>query len=197
MASSLRRRRKTPAYLATEGRKHASKQRSTNFSHGEVHMTQKAELELPEEMVGEPYLEESSPFPSVRSNYKPDSLVARNAAVSGAADDMGAVSFGARGKIRRSEARAQVSASLWLTSLHKPAVFEIVPTENISRVGIQMVTQKFWEPDELVLVSSPPGLCVQGYVVYCRKLPSDEHVLGIRLNAPVEHWIKIFGLATP
>ena len=84
-------------------------------------MTQKAELELPEEMVGEPYLEESSPFPSVRSNYKPDSLVAKNAAVSGAVDDMAAVSFGARGKIRRSEARAQVSATLWLTSLHKPA----------------------------------------------------------------------------
>src|SRR5437879_8362974 len=71
MASTLRRRRKTPAYLATEGRKHASKQRSTNFAHGEVHMTQKAELELPEEMVGEPYLEESSPFPSVRSTTNP------------------------------------------------------------------------------------------------------------------------------
>src|SRR6266850_1994870 len=154
MASTLRRRRKTPAYLATEGRKHASKQRSTNFSHGEVHMTQKAELELPEEMVGEPYLEESSPFPSVRSNYKPDSLVARNA-----------------------------------------AVFEIVPTENISRVGIQMVTQKFWEPDELVLVSSPPGFFVQGSVVYCKKLPSDDHLLGIRLDAPVEHWSETLGPA--
>ena len=99
--------------------------------------------------------------------------------------------------ISRSEPRAALNALLWITSLRKPGVFEIVPTENVSRLGVQMVTQKFWEPDELVLVSSPPGLCVQGYVVYCRKLPSDEHVLGIRLNAPVEHWIKIFGLATP
>ena len=195
MAFTLRRRRKTPAHLATESRKHASKQRSTNFFHGEVHMTQKAELELPEEIAGEPYLEESSRFPSVRSNYKPDSLVARNAAVSGAVDDMAAVSFGARGKIRRSEARAQLSASLWLTSLHKPAVFEIVPTENISRAGIQMVTQKFWEPDELVLVSSPPGFFVQGSVVYCKKLPSDDHLLGIRFDAPVEHWSETLGPA--
>jgi len=158
-------------------------------------MTQKAELELPEEMVGEPYLEESSSLPSVRSNYKPDSLVARNAAVSGAVDDMAAVSFGGCRRIRRSEARAPLSASLWLTSLQKPAVFEIVPTENISRVGIQMVTQKFWEPDELVLVSSPPGFFVQGSVVYCKKLPSDNHLLGIRLDAPVDHWSETLGPA--
>src|SRR5712691_317654 len=100
-------------------------------------------------------------------------------------------------RIPRSEHRAALNALLWITSLHKPGVFEIVPTENVSRMGIQLVTQKFWEPDELVLVSSPPGLCLQGSVVYCRKLPSDDCVLGIRLSAPVEYWIKIFGLATP
>jgi len=100
-------------------------------------------------------------------------------------------------RIPRSEPRATLNALLWITSLHKPGVFEIVPTENVSRTGIQLITQKFWEPDELVLVSSPPGLCQQGSVMYCRRLPSDEHVLGIRLNGPVEHWIKIFGLATP
>ena len=100
-------------------------------------------------------------------------------------------------RIPRSEPRATLSALLWITSLHKPGVFEIVPTENVSRMGIQLVTQKFWEPDELVLVSSPPGLCRQGSVAYCRRLPSDVYVLGIRLSAPVEHWIKIFELATP
>src|SRR5258708_36975653 len=101
------------------------------------------------------------------------------------------------GRVSRSEPRATLNELLWITSLHKPGVFEIVPTENVSRLGVQMVTQKFWEPGEVVLVSSPPGLCRQGSVVYCRKLPSDEHVLGIRLNTPVEHWIKIFGLVTP
>ncbi|SRR6266849_8999332 len=160
-------------------------------------MTQNAELELPEEIAGEPYLEESSPFPSLGSRYKLDSLVPKNAAVSGADGDMAAVLFGPRRKIRRSEARAHLSTTLWLTSLQKPAVFEIVPTENISSVGIQMVTQKFWEPDELVLVSSPPGFFVQGSVVYCRKLPSDDYLLGIRLDAPVEHWSETFGLGEP
>jgi len=98
--------------------------------------------------------------------------------------------------VPRSEPRATVNELLWITSLRKPGVFEIVPIENVSRTGIQLVTQRFWEHGEVVLVSSPPGLCQQGSVVYCRKLPSDEHVLGIRLNAPVEHWIQIFGLAT-
>jgi len=46
---------------------------------------------------------------------------------------------------------------------------------------------------ELVLVSSPPGFCVQGSVVYCKKLPSDDYILGIRLDVPVEHWIEALG----
>jgi len=156
-------------------------------------MTQKAELELLEEMIGEPYLEESSPFPSAEPRYKLDSLLARNAEVSGTVDDMAAVLFGGRRRIRRSETRARLNVSMWLTSLRRPAVFEIVPTENISRVGIQMVTRKFWEPAELVLVSSPPGFFVQGSVVYCKKLPSDDHLLGIRLDASVEHCFETLG----
>jgi hypothetical protein len=57
-----------------------------------------------------------------------------------------------------------------------------------------MVTQEFWEPADLVLVSSPPGFCVQGSVVYCKKLPSEDYILGIRLNAPVEEWMEQLGL---
>jgi hypothetical protein len=57
-----------------------------------------------------------------------------------------------------------------------------------------MVTQKPWESAELVLVSSPPGFLVQGSVVYCKKLPSDDYIAGIRLDAPVKHWIEALGL---
>src|SRR5258708_39513002 len=89
-------------------------------------------------------------------------------------------------RIPRSEPRATLSALLWITSLHKPGAFEIVPTENVSRMGIQLVTQKFWEPDELALVSSPPGLCLQDSAPSGRALPSDVYVLAIPLSAPVE-----------
>ena len=60
-----------------------------------------------------------------------------------------------------------------------------------------MDTQEFWEPAELVLVSSPPGICVLGSVVYCKKLPSDDYIVGIRLEAPVEHWNEALGLGSP
>jgi len=111
----------------------------------------------------------------------------------GESSAVGGLLCGLPRRIGRREARAPLSAPLWLTSLQKPGVFEIVPTENVSRFGIQMVTQEFWEPAELVLVSSPPGFCVQGSVVYCKKLPSDDYILGIRLDAPVEHWIEALG----
>ena len=141
------------------------------ISDEEEHMTREAVLELPEGVAREHSLGECSPSPPVAR-----------------------LLFGARRRIGRSEARGRLSASLWLTSLQKPGVFEVVLTENVSRFGIQMVTQKFWEPAELVLVSSPPGFCVQGSVVYCKKLPSDEYVVGIGLDAPVEHWIEARGL---
>ena len=133
-------------------------------------MTQEATLELPEDAASEHSLGECSPLPPVARRL-----------------------FGAPQRIGRSEARGRLSAALWLTSLQKPGVFEVVPTENVSRFGIQIVTQEFWEPAELVLVSSPPGLCVQGWVVYCKKLPSDDYMLGIRLDASIEHWIEALG----
>lgn len=51
----------------------------------------------------------------------------------------------------------------------------------------------YWEPAETVLVSSPPRLCVQGSVVYCKKLPSDDYFVGISLEAPVGDWTKTLG----
>lgn len=102
--------------------------------------------------------------------------------------------MGASRSIGRSEARDHLSTSLWLTSLQKPGVFEVVPTENVSRFGIQTVSHKFWELAELVLISSPPGFYVQGSVVYCKKLPNEDYILGIRLDAPVEHWTEALGL---
>ena len=132
-------------------------------------MTQEAALEFPEVLEREQYLGECSPSPSV------------------------AALNGTLRSIQRSEPRAYLSTPMWLTSLRRPGVLEVVPTENISRTGIRLVTREFWEPAEPVLVSSPPGFCVQGSVVYCRKLPSDDYVLGLLLDAPVEDWTEACG----
>ena len=134
-------------------------------------MTQEAALEFPRGVAREDCLGECSPSPSVAG------LLGRAPRIT-----------------ERSEARDHLNAPLWLTSLQRPGVFEVVPTKNVSRFGIQMVTQEFWEPTDLVLVSSPPGFCVQGSVVYCKKLPSEDYILGIRLDAPVEEWMEQLGL---
>jgi hypothetical protein len=130
-------------------------------------MAQTAELELPESEARQHSLGECTPLPSI-----------------------GGLSCRALRRTARSEARLPLCAPVWLTSLGKPGVFELVPTENVSTLGIRLVTQEFWETAETVLVSSPPGLCVQGSVVYCKKLPSDDHLLGIRLDAPIERWME-------
>jgi hypothetical protein len=134
-------------------------------------MTQQAALEFPQVVAGEPYLGECSHSRSTAG-----------------------LLFGASREIGRSEARHPLSASLWLTSLRKPGVLELAPVKNVSRQGIEMVTQNFWEPAEPVLVSSPPGFLVQGSIIYCKKLPSDDYTLGIRLDTSVGHWIETLGL---
>jgi hypothetical protein len=158
-------------------------------------MSQKAAPEIRGNAAGE----RSSFLPAALScNFDSplafDSLLAENQAVSETVDPNAALLFGTSARSPRSEPRSHLSAPLWLTSLHKPGVFEVVPTENVSRAGIRMVTRTSWEPAERVLVSSPPGFCLQGSVVYCKKLPSEDYVLGIRLNAPVEDWIETLGL---
>jgi len=134
-------------------------------------MTQEAAVELRGDVAREHSLGECSPSPSVAR-----------------------ILFGASRTNGRSETRGRLSAPVWLTSLQRPGVFEVVPTENVSRLGIQMVSRGFWERAEMVLVSSPPGFYVQGSVVYCKKLPSEDYTLGVRLEAPVEHWIEVLGL---
>ena len=137
-------------------------------------MTQEAALEFPRVVAREHCLGEGSPSRSVAGRL-----------------------VRAPRSIERSEVRDHLNAPLWLTSLQRPGVFEVVPTKNVSRFGIQMVAQEFWEPADLVLVSSPPGFCVQGSVVYCKKLPSEDYILGIRLDAPVEEWMEQLGLGSP
>jgi hypothetical protein len=117
-------------------------------------MAQSASPEAPRDVGDEYSLGEYSPAPSVAE-----------------------LLFDAGRRIGRSEPRNHLSAPLWLTSLHKPGVFEVVPTENVSRFGVRVVTREFWRPGELVLASSPPGFCVQGSVVYCKRRQVVELVL--------------------
>lgn len=133
-------------------------------------MTQVAELEFPQVIAREFSRGECSPSPPV------------SRPLVGASQGIGSL---ARDRLSTS--------SLWLTSLQRPGVFEVASTEDVSRLGMRLVTQNYWERAETVLVSSPPGLCVQGSVVYCKKLPSDDYFVGISLEVPVGDWTELFG----
>jgi hypothetical protein len=139
---------------------------------------QEVQTESSQNVNGGPYLLDRSHFPSPGPNGKPGDIAEKL--------------FGTASRMRRA-ARKRLNIPLWLTSLHRPGVFELLPTENVSNSGVQMVSPEPWEPDEQVLLSSPPGFLVQGSVAYCRKLPSENHILGIRFHAPMEDWIRMLG----
>lgn len=119
-----------------------------------------------------------------RPSFSPSSVPHR------ATEHIVAKLFAPREKTCRSGERIVRSVPLWITSLHRPAVFEVLPTENVSEFGVQIVSRQPWKPAEHVLVSSPPEFRRSGCVVYCKKTPSEDYLLGIRLNAPVEDWIE-------
>src|SRR5438552_17377911 len=67
---------------------------------------------------------------------------------------------GASRSMARSEARDCLSASLWLTSLHRPGVSEAVTVEDVSRSVMKIVTQELWQPAGTVQLSYPAGFWV-------------------------------------
>lgn len=143
-------------------------------------MRQEALIEAPESFAVERFLRGPSPSPPSVPNRE--------------AQHSAAKLFGPPVKICRSAARNVFSVPLWITSLQRPAVFEVLSTEDVSKFGVQMISQQSWRPAEQVLVSSPPDFRRSGCVVYCKKLPSEDYLLGIRLDAPVEDWIGTLGL---
>ncbi|HEY2461112.1 MAG TPA: PilZ domain-containing protein [Candidatus Acidoferrum sp.] len=90
----------------------------------------------------------------------------------------------------RVEDRQEFRDAIWLTSLHNPGVLERAVTENVSVSGARLVTKRFWEPAEAVLVSLPPGFCAHARIVYCYQLPSEEFALGIQLIDTSKDWVK-------
>src|SRR6266853_2005706 len=85
-------------------------------------MTQEAALEFQQVLEREQYLGECSPSSSV------------------------AALNGTLRSIQRSEPRAHLSTPMWLTSLRRPGVLEVVPTENISRTGTGFIPARILRP---------------------------------------------------
>ena len=89
---------------------------------------------------------------------------------------------------RRRESRTLAAIGLELSSLNEPFIHEQAVTENISRRGARVVTEKRWRPNDHVFVGLPRG---DSYarVAYCDALPADSFAIGLRFASVVDDWV--------
>lgn len=68
---------------------------------------------------------------------------------------------------------------------------EKAATQNVSARGIRVVTEHFWCPGDLLLLSSAEtGLHARARVVYCQRLEEKAFAVGLELFVAVEDWTK-------
>jgi PilZ domain len=75
--------------------------------------------------------------------------------------------------------RKRRDGEAWVTSLSTPGMFEHVFTGDVSETGARVLTTKRWEPGQSVIVSFPPESAAHARIVYCRRAPSDNFILGL------------------
>jgi hypothetical protein len=67
-----------------------------------------------------------------------------------------------------------------LCSLSPSGLAEATFIINVSPHGARVLTERYWEPDERVLLKWVPGGLEWGaQVVYCERLPSDAFAIGL------------------
>jgi hypothetical protein len=69
------------------------------------------------------------------------------------------------------------------------AGLEITPTIDISRHGAQVVSKRFWQPNDQLLVRSiRGGLYARARVAHYRSLTNDSYMVGLHLYRPTRDW---------
>lgn len=89
---------------------------------------------------------------------------------------------------RRAESRIpkRMRVRLWDPKSRR---FEITPTVDISCHGARVVSKRFWQPNERLLVQSIRGsLYSRARVAHYRSLPHDSYLIGLHLHHPTEDW---------
>lgn len=86
--------------------------------------------------------------------------------------------------------RKRRDGEAWVTSLSTPGMFEHVFTEDVSETGARVLTTKRWEPGQAVIVSFPPESAAHARIVYCRRAPSDNFILGLSFTDSLQDWAE-------
>lgn len=91
---------------------------------------------------------------------------------------------------QRRERRIPAEVTLELSSLAEPYIYEKVPTENASRHGARVVSEKPWLLNERIVVRLPRAdRHSRARIAYCRALPEGSFAIGLQFFSVLEHWL--------
>ena len=91
---------------------------------------------------------------------------------------------------QRMEARIPSRVELELSGPDEPLTCEITFTENVSRHGARVVTQRHWSPNDPVLVRlTQESKLSRARITYCQALKGNEFAMGLQFSLVVYSWI--------
>jgi len=90
----------------------------------------------------------------------------------------------------RIERREPVPVQIYLANLDEPRIRERTVTEDVSPHGARVLTKRYWQPDEVPLVTPLMGdFPKHARVVYCDSRPKGGgYCVGIQFKGPAFKW---------
>jgi hypothetical protein len=91
----------------------------------------------------------------------------------------------------RLEKRTRLALPVQISSPQHPTATEPTTTENVSSVGIRVLTQSPRVPNERLMIRSADGdLRTLVRVVYCQRLPDGRFGIGLQFQGQAFNWSK-------
>ena len=85
----------------------------------------------------------------------------------------------------RMDPRVRRKLRVQLESLEHPGLSETVLTENVSSLGVRVVTRQPLQPGQTLLLISPAGdLRTPARVVYCQPVGENQFGVGLQFQGP-------------
>ncbi len=96
----------------------------------------------------------------------------------------------------RIDPRVRRKLRVQLESLEHPGLSERTLTENVSSLGVRVLTKRPWQPGQTLLITSPVGdLRTPARVVYCQPVGENQFGVGLQFQGSLVHWGKETGPA--
>lgn len=91
----------------------------------------------------------------------------------------------------RLEKRLPIVVPIEISSVLNPWLTERTTTENVSSLGVRVLTQKAKVQNERLMITSLAGdLQVEARVVYCVRIPDGRFGVGIQFQAGSYNWSR-------